>query len=108
MSCSKVRFSDEGSAEDYIRVLNRTEKKRSVTPVRAYLCPKCLNWHVTSRRYHEEVEFEKLRELVVELRAKVKGQNVVINELNHKVKEYKDKNKELRRELGVWDSIKDL
>ena len=108
MSCSKVRFSDEGFAEDYIKVLNRTEKKRSVTPVRAYLCPKCLNWHVTSRKYHEEVEFEKLRGLVLELRQKLNVRNKEVNDLNHKIKEYKDKNRELRMELGIWDSVKDM
>jgi len=108
MGCKKTRFVDEVSAERYIVVLNRTEKKRRITPVRAYLCPDCLSWHLTSNKDREEEEIGKLKWKVEELSKKVNLQNRTINELNHKLKEYKDQNKELRKELGVWDSIKDL
>lgn len=108
MSCKKVRFVDEATAEAYIKKLNSGGSRRSVVPVRAYLCPECMVWHITSRRYHEDIEFEKLEGLVMDLRRKVKEQNRVVNELNHKIKEQKGIIKELRRELGVWDDLKDL
>ena len=108
MGCKKVRFSDEVSAERYIIILNRTEKKRRVTPVRAYLCPDCLSWHLTSGKDREEEEIRKLKWRVEELSKKVNNQNRVINELNHKIREVKDKNNELRKELGIWNDIGNL
>jgi len=46
--CKKVSFADEEQANFYIDKLNKTSK-RVVVPQRAYLCNKCLNWHLTSK-----------------------------------------------------------
>ena len=46
-NCKKVKFIDEEFANQYIQKLNKTSKRR-LKPVRAYLCEKCLTWHITS------------------------------------------------------------
>ena len=45
--CKKVSFATESDADFYIKKLKRTSK-RAVVPMRAYLCEKCFNWHLTS------------------------------------------------------------
>jgi len=45
--CKKVSFVNEEQALFYINKLNRTSK-RNIIPQRAYLCEKCLTWHLTS------------------------------------------------------------
>ena len=46
--CTKVKFSDEANALFYLDKLKRTSK-RKVFPQSAYLCEKCLSWHLTSK-----------------------------------------------------------
>ena len=46
-NCKKVKFIDEEFANQYIHKLNKTSKRR-LKPVRAYLCEKCLTWHISS------------------------------------------------------------
>jgi hypothetical protein len=48
MSCTKTYFSDEKQALFYIDKLRKTSVRNDV-PIRAYLCPKCLLWHLTSK-----------------------------------------------------------
>ena len=52
MECTKVKFSNEKFAVDYIEKLAKTSI-RDTKPLRAYLCPYCTAWHLTSRMSHE-------------------------------------------------------
>lgn len=45
--CKKTSFANEGIALSYINKLQSTSKRERV-PQRAYLCEKCMNWHLTS------------------------------------------------------------
>jgi hypothetical protein len=80
--CSKTSFSDEGVANGYIEKLRKTST-RSRVPKRAYLCPVCLRWHLTSgdkenqwrRKYRDEIrrlgmEIKKRDDLIRELRGR--------------------------------------
>jgi hypothetical protein len=44
----KTRFHDETSAKRVIVEFNRTSE-RDKLPVRAYQCPFCADWHITSQ-----------------------------------------------------------
>ena len=46
MTCKKVSFGTEEDANFYINKLQKTSS-RELVPVRAYLCDKCTNWHLT-------------------------------------------------------------
>lgn len=45
--CKKAFFINEDFAEQYITKLKKTSI-RDRKPIRAYLCQKCFNWHLTS------------------------------------------------------------
>jgi len=45
--CKKTYFIDEKNALFYIDKLKRTSCREKI-PVSAYLCTKCMNWHLTS------------------------------------------------------------
>ena len=53
MECKKVSFINESFANEYINKLQSTSVRR-IKPVRAYLCPKCLTWHLTSIEGYEQ------------------------------------------------------
>lgn len=55
MECSKVFFADEKFALQYIDRLKKTSH-RERKPIRAYLCEKCLCWHLTSIESKENKE----------------------------------------------------
>lgn len=111
-TCKKVAFSDEQQANYYIEKLNKTSS-RKIIPKRAYLCEKCFNWHLTSKKEGKTYEFllkenenlkkklEKKNELISEysvrieevqksVRARFSEDNKKINQLSSKLKR-KDK-----------------
>lgn len=47
--CSKVRYRDDIAAKLVLSRLVRQDKEGH-TEARAYPCPKCRGWHLTSRR----------------------------------------------------------
>ena len=53
--CKKASFSSEAVADYYIEKLKRTSV-RSKKPVRAYLCPVCFTWHLTSLKKTTDIE----------------------------------------------------
>jgi len=61
--CRKTQFATEEDARFYIKKLRRTSK-RDVIPKRAYLCPKCLHWHLTSSEIepHNELSVQHWRQ----------------------------------------------
>ena len=70
MKCNKVYFSDEKNAQLYIDKLNKTSC-RSIKPVRAYLCDKCLNWHLTSIESRENMQLVYKERQINNLKAKI-------------------------------------
>lgn len=69
-NCNKVRFIDEKFALKYIDKLNKTSC-RERKPVRAYLCEKCLCWHLTSIESKENREIVYLGRQINNLKAKI-------------------------------------
>lgn len=59
--CWKVKFLNEEQADSYIKKLNATSKRYKKL-VRAYLCEKCLNWHLTSRSEKDDNTIHNLRQ----------------------------------------------
>ncbi len=53
--CTKTKFANEKAALDYVRRLKNTST-RSIIPTRAYLCPYCETWHLTSHGSYSEKE----------------------------------------------------
>ena len=53
--CKKASFSTEDAANYYINKLKRTSS-RQIKPIRAYLCPLCFTWHLTSLK--ETTDFD--------------------------------------------------
>lgn len=89
--CTKVKFRSEQDADDAIKRMRFSQKKRSGLGVGSYVCPKCLLWHITSKAVVIEKNIEevtrqrrikgKYREQVIELKKEVRRLNGIINEL---------------------------
>jgi len=82
MKCSKVYFADERFDQEYIDKLQRTSNRR-LKPVRAYLCEKCLNWHLTSIEGREakdkannDRQINNLKPKIIHLESEVKRLNL--------------------------------
>lgn len=82
MECTKVKFSNEKFAVDYIEKLAKTSI-RDTKPLRAYLCPYCTAWHLTSKINHEfkqENEYKNkisaLEELLVKSKEETEAQRI--------------------------------
>lgn len=91
MECTKVKFSDEKQAKYYIDKLKNTSI-REKKPIRAYLCPHCLSWHLTSKTEKEDLQMEKYRQ-------EIKNKNAIITQLQQRVVELKG---EVRQLKGGW------
>lgn len=99
--CKKVSFSDEESAEYYIEKLQRTSKRKK-KPVRSYLCEKCFNWHLTSKRKNQvdEPEVAKLKQKIVKLERRIQHLTNESNNKTKKIKKFHDEIYDLNRRLG--------
>jgi len=89
--CKKTYFANEKIAIEYAKRLQETSK-RKVVPNRAYLCEKCLNWHLTSLPLAKE---ESLGKLVQEQQKALKDRNGRIKNLEKKEIQYQDRIREL-------------
>lgn len=47
--CNKRRFRDKKEAVASLHFIDRISPEDHHRPVRAYCCPKCKGWHLTSR-----------------------------------------------------------
>ena len=81
MPCSKTHFADEKTALEYVDRLQKTSK-RAVVPHRAYLCEKCLNWHITSLPLKKE---KSIKDALKKLEETLKGKNSRIKRLERQV-----------------------
>jgi hypothetical protein len=83
--CTKVYFADEKNANSYIDKLHKTSD-RTLKPVRAYLCEKCLNWHLTSIESHENMQLIYKERQINNLKAKILHLEKEIENLTNKNK----------------------
>lgn len=86
MVCRKVKFRNEKHTLEYIEKLQRTSIRQYV-PVRAYLCDKCMNWHVTARATYGTEQFT---EEIKRLNFIIRGLKIENESLKSKVKKLKD------------------
>jgi uncharacterized protein YlaI len=84
--CPKTYFINEKYANEFINKLKATSQ-RIKKPVRAYLCDKCLNWHLTSKTEHQ---FDVLQQYKKELKQK-----------NLQITDLLKQNKELRKKYNL-------
>jgi hypothetical protein len=49
--CAKARFINADAADDQLLQIARTDGVRPKRPVRAYACPFCAGWHLTSQAH---------------------------------------------------------
>lgn len=68
--CKKVYFINEKFALEYVEKLKKTSC-RERKPVNAYLCEKCLNWHLTSIDSKEKKEAVYLGRQINNLKSKI-------------------------------------
>jgi uncharacterized protein YlaI len=78
--CTKVYFADEKNANAYIEKLNKTSD-RKLKPIRAYLCEKCFNWHLTSIESYENMQLVYKERQIKNLKDKINKQEEVKNDL---------------------------
>lgn len=81
--CKKVYFANEKSAEYYIEKLQKTST-RKILPVRAYLCEKCLSWHLTSIISEERKQIIHKDRQIANLKAKVQHLENKVKRLTNK------------------------
>lgn len=87
--CGKLGFENESLAMHYLDRLKRTSANGQINSVRAYLCPNCLMWHLTSSPKskdfkHHKIEIERLKNKCQNYKAEVKKLHLYINKLKQK------------------------
>ena len=66
MNCKKVRYDTEESCLKAIKKISNIEERRKM-PVRAYECPFCNGYHMTSQKSHSatEIKNEKFKKYII-------------------------------------------
>jgi len=80
MECKKVKFVNEQSALMYIKKVKETSV-RDKKPVRAYLCEKCLAWHLTSIESKENMQLVYAQREIANLKSKLAHRDAEIERL---------------------------
>jgi hypothetical protein len=80
--CPKTYFLNEKEAQNYLDILKKTSNRDKI-PRRAYLCPKCLTWHLTSKERDIDT-IQLLRQKNNELRKLLSEKDQIINQLKKK------------------------
>lgn len=93
--CTKVRFATEKSALFYIEKLKNTSH-RKVLPLRAYLCPFCTCWHLTSNKDRNKEDIDELKQL----KEKLKNAELMISNKNEEIRKKKEEVASLQRKLA--------
>ena len=83
MECRKSKYASEQAAELDIARIKRLSKRERL-PQRAYLCPQCSSWHITSQRHKASEENDLLKKKLAEAKAKIKELNIKVAELSRK------------------------
>jgi uncharacterized protein YlaI len=92
MSCKKTSFANEKFALEYIDKLSKTSVRRK-NPTKAYLCPKCINWHLTSQEDRTQVTFDKI----------MSSKNAEIKNLENRDLKKERKINELKRKVNTLE-----
>ena len=93
MECKKAKYANEEFANEDILRIKKYSTRNSV-PQRAYLCPLCNFWHLTSKRDTKDEEIVRL--------------NKQISELQEEIILLKSPNRELKLSLLKDKSLKGL
>lgn len=91
--CKKVKFRIEADALFYIQKLENTSTRKTI-PIRAYLCPYCTSWHLTSKveMTSNEIKIsEELKTQILILKETVKRQKIQISALELRIHTLKTK-----------------
>ena len=96
--CKKTYFADEKTALQYVERLQNTSK-RKVVPDRAYLCERCLNWHITSLPLKKEQTY---KDLIVQHQNSLKSKNGRIKNLEKKELQYQERIRELSKKVDFY------
>lgn len=114
VTCSKTYFADEKTAMEYVVRLQATSK-RKVVPNRAYLCEKCLNWHITSlsenklnnlmdQWHKQKLTLEQKNKQLEKKDRKIDSLYEKIADLNGRVDIYRKKCVELEKKMKTYES----
>lgn len=82
--CKKTSFLNEGIATQYIKKLQATSIRDRV-PQRAYLCEKCLNWHLTSKPDYSDIKIEKLKSSIQDLQNELIKREIKIEDITKRL-----------------------
>jgi len=96
--CKKTYFANEKIAMEYAKRLQQTSK-RKVVPNRAYLCEKCLHWHLTSLPLAKE---ESLGKIIQDQQKALKERNGRIKNLEKKEIQYQERIRELSIKVDYY------
>ena len=80
--CKKASFASEAVAVYYIDKLKRTSE-REIKPVRAYLCPECFTWHLTSIKNTTDFDISRQEKEIERLKKKCGNYQQEIKKLNN-------------------------
>jgi len=101
--CNKVSFGSQKFADEHIKRL-QLKSDRDNIPVRSYKCPKCGLWHLTSKAYFTQQQYD---ELII----KISKLEKIITDLQRQNKELKDSfslTKKERKETVKDDVVKKM
>lgn len=100
--CKKERFLNQDFAELYIKKYKKTYSKgKTESYYKAYLCPKCSNWHLTTKKPKESLEKDTLIE---KYKLKIDNQKNQILILQKKLLELK-KYEEVIKNLTLLNAL---
>lgn len=99
MPCKKTYFANEKIAMEYVLRLKDTSK-RKVVPHRAYLCEKCLHWHITSLTIEKE---KNMRNQVEDLEEVIGKKNKEIEKKQRRIDELTDTVVRLNNKIKIYD-----
>lgn len=99
MPCKKTYFADEKIATEYANRLQATSK-RKVVPHRAYLCEKCLHWHITSLT---QVKENNLTNQVDALTIAIAKKNKEIAKKDRRIEDLTSEVVKLNNKIRIYD-----
>lgn len=86
--CTKVKFASEKFAIEYVEKLQKTSVRESV-PQRAYFCPYCLTWHLTSKESKEVTQIKEQASEITKLKKEKKQLTILLLEQERSFKNFK-------------------
>lgn len=69
--CHKTRYANETEANNDLEKIKRTSTRSSI-PIRAYFCPICSNWHLTSQQPYTVTKLKAISKELEDVKAEHK------------------------------------